>query len=101
MRNAFAFSLLALAAGIGSASAQNLVVTNARLLDGTGRVVDRASIVIRGGKVATVSERPSAAPPGVRVFNAGGKTVLPGFIDAHRHIVQGDAAQWLAQSGPT
>jgi imidazolonepropionase-like amidohydrolase len=101
MRKAFACSLLALAAAIGSASAQNLVVTNARLLDGTGRVVDRASIVIRDGKVATVSERPSAAPPGVRVFNAGGKTVLPGFVDAHRHIVQGDAAQWLAQSGPT
>jgi len=25
---------------------------------------------------------------------------MPGFIDAHRHIAQGDAAEWLAKDAP-
>ena len=100
MKRALVFFQLALAASIGSASAQSLVVTNARLLDGTGKTFNRASIVIRDGKVASIAEGPLPTPSGARVIDAAGKTVMPGFIDAHRHIVQGDAAQWLAESGP-
>jgi imidazolonepropionase-like amidohydrolase len=82
-----------------SAYAQNLTITNARILDGTGRVIERGSIVVRDGKIASVS---ATAPSGAsgRTINAGGKTVMPGLIDAHRHIVTGDAAQWLTQKAP-
>src|SRR5262249_60867028 len=74
-------------------------ITNARILDGTGRVIDRGAIVIRDGKIISVSATAPAASAG-RTINAGGKTVMPGFIDAHRHIVTGDPAQWLAQKAP-
>jgi imidazolonepropionase-like amidohydrolase len=36
---------------------------------------------------------------GVRVIDAGGKTVMPGLIDAHRHIVTG-GADWLDKTAP-
>src|SRR5262245_21521398 len=78
------------------AYAQNLTITNARIIDGTGRVIERGAVVVRDGKIASVSPAAAAASGG-RTINAGGKTVMPGFIDAHRHIVTGDAAQWLAQ----
>src|SRR5215470_2623805 len=78
------------------AYAQNLTITNARILDGTGRVIERGAIVVRDGKIVSVSATAPAASGG-RTINAGGKTVMPGFIDAHRHIVTGDAAQWLTQ----
>jgi imidazolonepropionase-like amidohydrolase len=78
------------------ANAQNLTITNARILDGTGRVIDRGTIVVRDGKIASVSAAAPAANGG-RTINVGGKTVMPGLIDAHRHIVTGDPAQWLAQ----
>src|SRR5215470_16381805 len=81
------------------AYAQNLTITNARILDGTGRVIERGAIVVRDGKIVSVSATAPAASGG-RTINAGGKTVMPGFIDAHRHIVTGDAAQWLAQRAP-
>src|SRR5205814_633005 len=70
------------------ANAQNLTITNARILDGTGRVIERGAVVVRDGKIVSVS---AAAPAGVagRTINAGGKTVMPGLIDAHRHIVTG------------
>jgi imidazolonepropionase-like amidohydrolase len=78
------------------AYAQNLTITNARILDGTGRVIERGAVVVRDGKIASVSTTAPAASTG-RTINAGGKTVMPGLIDAHRHIVTGDAAQWLSQ----
>jgi imidazolonepropionase-like amidohydrolase len=30
-------------------------------------------------------------------IDAGGRTVMPGFIDAHRHIIQGNPERWLAE----
>src|SRR5690606_27607547 len=33
--------------------------------------------------------------PGALVVDAEGRTLMPGFIDGHRHIVQGDARTWL------
>jgi imidazolonepropionase-like amidohydrolase len=79
-----------------SANAQNLTITNARILDGTGRVIERGAVVVRDGKIVSVSAAAPAAGAG-RTIDAGGKTVMPGFIDAHRHIVTGNAVEWLAQ----
>jgi imidazolonepropionase-like amidohydrolase len=45
----------------------------------------------------------SAGAPGAaagRRIDAGGRTVMPGFIDAHRHLVTGDPAKWLADTAP-
>jgi imidazolonepropionase-like amidohydrolase len=78
---------------------QNLTITNARILDGTGRVIERGSIVVRDGKITSVSAAAPAAGGG-QTINAGGKTVMPGFIDAHRHVVTGNAAEWLAKTAP-
>jgi imidazolonepropionase-like amidohydrolase len=81
------------------ANAQNLTITNARILDGTGRVIERGAIVVQNGKITSVSATAPAAGGG-RTINAAGKTVMPGFIDAHRHIVTGDPGQWLTQRAP-
>src|SRR5262245_40241923 len=81
------------------AYAQNLTITNARILDGTGRVIERGAVVVRDGKIASVSATAPAAGTG-RTINANGKTVMPGLIDAHRHIVTGNPADWLTQRAP-
>ena len=80
--------------------AQDLVVTNARILDGSGGVINRGSVVISGGKVASVSAGTVPAPRGARVIDAQGRTVLPGFTEAHRHIIRGDAMPWLKEQAP-
>lgn len=86
-------SLLMLAAA-SSASAQDLVIVNGRLLDGAGVSVARGSIVIKGGRIASITEG-TADVPGVPVLDAAGMTVLPGFIDGHRHVIAGNPEQWL------
>ena len=81
------------------AGAQNLVVTNARIIDGTGRVIDRGSVVVQDGRIVSVASG-AARVRGARVIDASGRTVVPGFIDAHRHVIRGDAAPWLASEAP-
>ncbi len=77
-------------------TAQNIVINNARIIDGNGGVIDRGSVVVRDGKIASVSSSPATAS-GAAAIDAKGMTVMPGFIDSHRHIMQGDAAQWLKE----
>src|SRR6186713_300435 len=68
-----------------AANAQNLVVTNARILDGTGGEIANGTIVVEGGVIRSV--RAGGAPAGsANVVDAGGRTVMPGFVDAHRHV---------------
>jgi imidazolonepropionase-like amidohydrolase len=86
---------LALAPG---AAAQDLAIVNARILDGKGGVIERGTVVVRGGTIVSVGT--GAAPSGGQRIDAQGRTVMPGFIDAHRHIAQGDPAEWLAKRAP-
>ena len=79
------------------ALAQDLVISNARILDGTGNAIERGTVVVRGGRIAPVGVNASGAPANAVRIDAGGRTVMPGFIDAHRHVFQGDAARWLAE----
>ena len=78
-----------------AADAQDLVITNARVLDGNGTVIEQGHVVVTDGRIASVG---AGAPnvSGGRTIDAGGKTVMPGFIDAHRHIIEGNGDEWLA-----
>jgi imidazolonepropionase-like amidohydrolase len=81
-----------------AAAAQDLVITNARILD-VATDIARGSIVIEDGRIVSVA---ASAPAAARVANtptldAGGRTVLPGYIDAHRHIINGDTEQWFRE----
>ena len=77
-----------------SLTAQNLVITNARIIVGDGTVINQGSVVIRAGRI--VSAAPGAAnAQGVQTIDAKGMTVMPGFIDAHRHIINGNTEAWF------
>jgi imidazolonepropionase-like amidohydrolase len=91
-------TLAALVAAPVEIAAQDLAIVNARILDGKGGVIERGSVVVRGGKIVSVGS--GAAPSGGRRIDAQGRTVMAGFIDAHRHIASGDPAEWLAKRAP-
>ena len=77
-------------------SAQNLVITNARIIVGNGQVIDRGSVVVRNGRIVSVAGGASTVP-GAQTIDARGMTAMPGFIDAHRHIITGNSDQWLKE----
>ena len=80
-------------------AAQDLLIVNARILDGKGGVIERGSVVVRGGKIVS-AESGTATVSGVQRIDAQGRTVMPGFIDAHRHIAEGNPAEWLVKRAP-
>jgi imidazolonepropionase-like amidohydrolase len=83
--------LLAVGFGLGAAAplfAQELTITNARIVVGNGTVIERGSIVVRGGKIASVAAGAPAGASG-RTIDARGMSAMPGFIDAHKHINTG------------
>jgi imidazolonepropionase-like amidohydrolase len=60
-----------------------------RLFDGMGSAaVQDAVVLIDDGQITAVGPAAQVAlPPGTAVMDAGDKTVLPGLIDAHVHIL--------------
>src|SRR5205814_3896661 len=63
-------------------------ITNARIIGVNGTVIERGSIVVRGGKIVSVATGAASASSG-QVIDAKGVTAMPGFIDGHRHINTG------------
>ena len=89
-----AFALLACLMTLGALaplSAQDLTITNARIVVGNGTTIERGSIVVRAGKIVAVTPGAPGAPAGAsgRTIDAKGMTAMPGFIDAHKHINTG------------
>jgi len=81
--------LITLALGsLSSVLAQDLTITNARIVVGNGTVIDRGSIVVRGGKIVSVAPGPPSSASGMTI-DAKGMSAMAGFIDAHRHINTG------------
>lgn len=75
-------------AGVAALFAQDLTITNARIIGPDASVIERGNIVVRGGKIASVAAGDPSSPAG-KVIDAGGMTAMPGFIDGHRHINTG------------
>jgi imidazolonepropionase-like amidohydrolase len=82
-------AVLYLLIGAWNLPAQDLVITNARIIVGNGTIIDRGSIVIRGGRLASVAAGAPANASGLQAIDAHGMTAMPGFIDAHRHVNTG------------
>lgn len=81
--------------GTRGATAQDLVIQHVRIFVGNGSVIDQGSIVIRAGRIVSAASGEANAR-GVQTIDASGMSAVPGYIDAHRHIMPGrDADQWL------
>ena len=62
------------------------LITNARILDGTGRAPFTGAVRVEGQRIAEVIA--GAAPPvdGATVIDGGGGTLMPGLVESHAHI---------------
>jgi imidazolonepropionase-like amidohydrolase len=68
--------------------AQDVAITNARVIVGNGTVIGSGTVIVRAGKIVSVSAGVANAQ-GLKTIDAKGMSVMAGFIDAHRHINTG------------
>ncbi len=61
----------------------DFLIRNGHVLDGSGNPWYRADVAVRGGRIAALGDLSGAQA--VRVVDATGLYVAPGFIDAHSH----------------
>jgi N-acyl-D-amino-acid deacylase len=67
-----------------AAADYDVLLRNARILDGAGNPWFRGSVAIKDGRIAAVGALPGASA--TRVIDAAGRIVAPGFIDVHVHV---------------
>ncbi|MCC6807103.1 MAG: amidohydrolase [Deltaproteobacteria bacterium] len=91
MNFALAIALVSAAAAPPKTPGADLVVINAKL-----PTADGDALVIRAGRVATVTSQAklgTAVGSNTQVIDAGGRVLLPGFIDSHIHFMSGGISE--------
>ena len=66
-----------------------IVLVGARLIDGTGRPpIEQSLVVIRGDRIQNIATmpEPGTIPPDAERIDVRGRTILPGFVNAHGHV---------------
>ncbi len=83
---------------------KSVTIRSVRVIDGTGRTIERATVVIRGTTIAAVgSDRDLSIPRGTTKIDGRGLTLLPGLIDCHVHLCLGaepDVVDAIAKETP-
>ncbi len=74
----------------------DILIRNGWVIDGMGNPAYPADVAIEGDRIIEVGRLPGAQAR--RIIDATGKTVCPGFIDAHSHSDTTIGANPLAQS---
>jgi imidazolonepropionase-like amidohydrolase len=61
------------------------VIIGARVIDGTGAPARVETVVLQGDRILAVSPN-AEIPPGARIVDATGQTLMPGLFDLHTHL---------------
>jgi len=79
------------------AEAQITAFVGGRVIDGTGQVIERGTVIVRDGRIAQVGPTADTqVPDGATRVDVSGKTLMPGLVNAHGHV----AATSGLRSGP-
>ncbi len=96
--------------GVSSVSSRTVMtsagyaIRNILVVDGLGRTLPRATVLIKGDRIAAVGDaRRVATPRGATRIDGRGLTLLPGLMDCHVHLCLGgepDVVQTVQQDDP-
>ena len=84
MRTIAILAVLLLAAAV--AQAQTTAFVGGRVIDGAGKTIENATVVITGTTITAVGPASTPVPAGATRIDVKGKTLLPGFVNAHGHV---------------
>jgi imidazolonepropionase-like amidohydrolase len=76
---------LLLAGVLAPAQERAIALKATTVLDGKGNIFHDATILVRGSKIVIVGN--GTVPTDAEVYDLGGLTVTPGWIDTHSHVM--------------
>ncbi len=68
------------------------LIRNVRIFDGTGQAPFDGSVVVEGERIVAV-EHGSTEPAADEVIDGGGRTLMPGMVEAHTHLTWGSSVE--------
>lgn len=94
-------AVLCLAFSAASAQSQSvsaILFQNVRIFNGTDKLSAPANVLVKGNTIARISTAliPVDRGGGTVIIDGGGRTLMPGLIDAHAHIMFGGIPQATA-----
>ena len=96
-------ALLVLAVPTGRAAespAAETVFRDVRVFDGRSATLSSPTVVlVRGNRIAAIGAGAVPANPAVTIIDGGGRTLMPGLIDAHVHIMFATIPQLAVLTG--
>src|SRR3954471_1538434 len=81
----------------GMAAAQDVAITNARIIVGNGALIESGTVGVRAGRIVSAAAG-AANTQGLRIIDAKGMSAMPGFIDGHKHVAPGPNEKGQMQS---
>ncbi|HYN58678.1 MAG TPA: amidohydrolase family protein [Rubrivivax sp.] len=76
------------AGGQAAGTPTQVLITNVRVFDGLGdRLAEGMNMLVEGNRIARLSRSAIAVSAGATVIDAKGRTLMPGLIDAHTHLM--------------
>jgi imidazolonepropionase-like amidohydrolase len=76
-----------------------IAITNGKVLTITQGVLERGTVLVDRGRIVAVGED-VGVPADAQVYDASGKVVMPGMIDAHCHVgIFADGIGWQHSDG--
>lgn len=95
-----AVAVLFAAFSTGTARAETIAFTGARIIPVSASPIDSGTLVVRDGKIASIGASGSVRiPRGARTVDVSGAVIIPGLVDSHSHIGEvagGDSSAPLA-----
>ena len=80
---------------------ETILLTNGRVLDAaSGTRRDGLDVLVRDGRIADVATG-IAAPADATSIDLGGRTLMPGLIDCHVHVVAESLDLWSNMTAPS
>jgi N-acyl-D-aspartate/D-glutamate deacylase len=93
-----AFAVSTLVGACGPAESYDLVIAGGRVIDPESGLDAVRTLGIRDGHIAAIVE---GGLEGLRVIDAAGLVVAPGFVDLHEHGQSGEAYALMVRDGVT
>ncbi|MGO9423425.1 amidohydrolase family protein [Roseiarcus sp.] len=83
-----ALGLAPRAAAQASDAGRPIVFSNFKLFDGKSKALQGGlRLLVDGGRIKTIATNDVSPPDGAEVIDCGGRTLMPGLIDAHWHTI--------------